>query len=160
MRKIAIYPGTFDPMTNGHIDIIQRAAKIFEHVIIAIAENPNKKPLLSVEKRIELGEEIFKTTPNISIQGFSGLLITFAQKNHAQLIIRGLRAVADFEYEFQLARMNKDLAPELETIFMTPNEKYAFVSSTLVREIAKLDGDVGKFVPPCVVNALTHVFKA
>ena len=127
MRKIAIYPGTFDPMTNGHIDIIQRAAKIFEHVIIAIAENPNKKPLLSVEKRIELGEEIFKTTPNISIQGFSGLLITFAQKNHAQLIIRGLRAVADFEYEFQLARMNKDLAPELETIFMTPNEKYAFV---------------------------------
>ena len=159
MKKIAIYPGTFDPITNGHIDIIQRAADLFDEVIVAIAENKNKKPMLNLAQRVALGNEIFATQQNVHIQGFSGLLVNFVRENNAHVIIRGLRAVADFEYEFQLARMNKDLAPEIETIFMTPSEKYAFVSSTLVREIARLGGDVSKFVQPCVSVYLQQALK-
>lgn len=159
MTTIAIYPGTFDPITNGHIDIIKRAAVIFDRVIIAIAENKNKRPLLSLSQRIQLGQEIFKDDSNISVEGFSTLLIDFTRQKKASVIIRGLRAVADFEYEFQLARMNKDLAPEIETIFMPPSEKYAFVSSSLIREIATLGGDVGKFVHPCVEIMLKDVVR-
>lgn len=157
MKKIAIYPGTFDPMTNGHIDIIKRAALLFDHVVIAIAENKQKKPLLSLEQRIQLADIIFQGQENISVAGFSGLLVNFAASQNANIIIRGLRAVADFEFEFQLARMNKDLSPNIETIFMTPHEKYAFVSSTLVREIALLGGDVSKFVVPEVTKVLEQV---
>jgi len=157
MKKIAIYPGTFDPITNGHIDIIKRASQLFDHVVVAIAENAQKKPLLSLKQRIELAEVIFEKFENVSVEGFSGLLVDFAASQKASIIIRGLRAVADFEYEFQLARMNKDLAPNIETIFMTPHEKYAFVSSTLVREIALLGGDVSKFVVPEVSKVLQSV---
>lgn len=154
MKNIAIYPGTFDPMTNGHIDVIARAGRLFDKVIVAIAENQQKSPLLPLKIRIELAQKIFKDQSNIQVEGFQGLLVNFAASQGANVIIRGLRAVADFEYEFQLARMNKDMAPTLETIFMTPSEKYAFVSSTLIREIVRLGGDVSKFVPPLVEQQL------
>jgi pantetheine-phosphate adenylyltransferase len=149
-----IYPGTFDPITNGHLDLAQRAARLFEKVIIAVAKNPSKTPLFDLSKRIELASAALKTLSNVEVTGFEGLLIDCAKTHQAHVILRGLRAVSDFEYEFQLASMNRNMMPELETLFLTPAEQYSFISANLVREIAKLGGDVAQFVPPIVAQAL------
>lgn len=154
MRCKAIYPGTFDPITNGHIDIIKRASALFPELIVAVASNAVKRPFLPLNIRIELIKEALIELPNIKILGFDNLLIHFAHEQQAQIIIRGLRAVADFEYEFQLAGMNRKLSTHVETLFLTPSEDSMFISSTLVREIALLGGDISRFVPPVVVNAL------
>lgn len=149
-----VYPGTFDPITNGHTDLIDRASRIFDSVIIAIAANPHKKPRFSLEKRIELTKTVLKKYTNVEVKGFSSLLTEFAKSESANLILRGIRAVSDFEYEFQLAGMNRKLASTIETIFLTPGEQFSYISSTLVREIAELGGDVSQFVHPAVVEAL------
>lgn len=154
MKQKAIYPGTFDPVTNGHIDIINRAAKIFPELIIAVAANENKRPFFSLEKRIKLLNEVVGTLPGVQIIGFNCLLIDFVLEQKASIILRGLRAVSDFEYEFQLAGMNRKLSKEVETLFLTPSENLMFLSSTLVREIASFNGDVTQFVPSCVVKEL------
>lgn len=154
MANIVIYPGTFDPITNGHTDLIERASKLFDKIIIAIAANPKKQPEFSLAKRIELAEKVLECLPNVKVEGFSNLLTSFAKKNKANLLLRGLRAVSDFEYEFQLASMNRKLSPEIETIFLTPAEQYSYVSSTLIKEIAALGGDVSQFVHPIVLEAL------
>lgn len=159
MNNTAIYPGTFDPITNGHIDIIERAAKLFNHVIIAIAENAYKSPRFLLEQRVELAKVVLKHLSNVEICGFNSLLVKFAQERGATVILRGLRAVSDFEYEFQLASMNRRIAPNIETVFLTPAENYAYISSTLVREIASLGGDVSQFVHPKVVQALLKLKK-
>lgn len=153
----AIYPGTFDPVTNGHIDIIKRAIKLFPKLIIAVASNSAKKPFLPLDVRIELVKEAVKDFPGIEILGFNNLLMQFVHEQKASVILRGLRAVTDFEYEFQLAGMNRKLSKEVETIFLTPSEEYMFISSTLVREIASLGGDISGFVPKAVVNALNKI---
>jgi len=157
MKPKAIYPGTFDPVTNGHIDIITRAAKLFPEVVVAVASNSAKQPFFSLEKRIELVREVIGDLPGVSVIGFNTLLIHFVREQNAGVILRGLRAVSDFEYEFQLAGMNRKLAKHVETLFLTPSENYMFISSTLVREIAALDGDVSGFVPPAVVRALKEI---
>jgi pantetheine-phosphate adenylyltransferase len=143
---VAVYPGTFDPITHGHTDLVTRAARVFDKVIVAIAESPHKTPFFTLEKRIELARTQLSGISNIEIVGFSSLLIDFVQENGAAVIVRGLRAVSDFEYEFQLASMNRNLCEEIETMFLTPDEKYGFISSTLVREVARLGGDVSQFV--------------
>jgi len=153
-RQKAVYPGTFDPITNGHIDIIQRAANIFPEVIIAVASNPGKKPFFPLALRIKLIEEAVKDIPGVQVTGFENLLIDFVQEQQANIILRGLRAASDFEYEFQLAGMNRKLSKNIETLFLTPSEHLMFISSTLVREIAALKGDVSQFVPPGVIRAL------
>jgi len=142
----ALYPGTFDPITHGHTDLVSRAARVFDHVIVAIAESPHKTPFFSLEKRIELAASQLNHLDNIEIVGFSNLLVDFVQEKGASVIVRGLRAVSDFEYEFQLASMNRRLCEEVETMFLTPDEKFGFISSTLVREVARLGGDVSQFV--------------
>jgi pantetheine-phosphate adenylyltransferase len=152
--QIAVYPGTFDPITNGHTDLVERAAKRFEQVIVAIHHNTPKMPAFGWEERIELASRVLGGQKNVLVEGFDGLLVEFARARKAGVILRGLRAVSDFEYEFQLASMNRQLAPEIETLFMTPDEHYAYVSSSLVREIAALGGDVTHFVHPEVVAAL------
>lgn len=154
MSKTVIYPGTFDPITYGHMDLIKRVSKIFDKVIVAVAVNTRKSPAFSLEQRIELAKIVLKNLPQVEVCGFEGLLIDFAKQKEADVIVRGLRAVADFEYEFQLAGMNHRLAPEIETIFMAPSENYAFLSATMVREIAELGGDVAEFVDPVVKSAL------
>lgn len=154
MYKKAIYPGTFDPVTNGHIDLIQRAAKIFPQLVVAVASNSAKSPFLPLHTRIALLEEALIDTPEVQVLGFDTLLIDFVASQNANVLIRGLRAVSDFEYEFQLACMNRKLAKDIETVFLTPSEHLMFISSTLVREIASLNGDISQFVPPCVVTAL------
>lgn len=154
MKHKAIYPGTFDPITNGHIDIISRAAKIFPEIVIAVASNNIKNPYLSLPKRIELIQEAVGNLPGVSVMGFDTLLIDFAKKQKAGIILRGLRAVNDFEYEFQLAGMNRKLAKEIETVFLTPSEDLMFISSTLVREISSFGGDVSQFVTDAVAKAL------
>ena len=154
MKQKAIYPGTFDPVTNGHVDIINRAAKIFPELVVAVASNKSKKPYLSLENRIQLLEEVVGHLPGVSVLGFDTLLIDFVLEQKAGIILRGLRAVSDFEYEFQLAGMNRKLSKKVETLFLTPSENLMFISSTLVREIAVLNGDVSQFVPPGVVKAL------
>lgn len=159
MNNTVIYPGTFDPVTNGHIDLIQRATRLFDRVIVAIAANPNKTPLFSLEERVSLTADVLKKYPNVQVQGFDSLLANYARKVGATIILRGLRAVSDFEFEFQLAGMNRKIAPDLETLFLTPAEQYAYISSTLVKEIAKLKGDVSDFVDPLVFQALTEKFK-
>ncbi len=151
--QIAVYPGTFDPITNGHTDLIERAVRRFDRVIVAIHENSDKQPALGWKERIELAQ-LLKNQDNVVVEGFDGLLVEFARQQGAGVILRGLRAVSDFEYEFQLASMNRQLAPEIETLFMTPDEHYAYVSSSLVREIAALGGDVTPFVHAEVVAAL------
>lgn len=151
---IAVYAGTFDPLTRGHEDIARRAAKIFDRVVLAIAASEKKKPIFPLEERIEIAQEVLADLPNLEVKGFSNLLMQFARQEHAQVVIRGVRAVSDFDYEFQLAGMNRDLYPEIETVFMTPGEQYMFISATLVREIAAFGGDVTKFVPPAVVGRL------
>lgn len=147
---IAVYPGTFDPLTRGHEDIVRRAAKIFGHLIVGVADSRSKKPFFSQDERITIAREVLGQYPNVEVAGFSGLLSDFVRKQNASVIIRGLRAVADFEYEFQMAGMNRYLLPDVETIFMTPTDQYQFISGTLVREIALFGGDVGKFVFPSV----------
>ena len=154
MNITAIYPGTFDPITHGHSDLIQRAARLFDHVIVAIAANPAKKPFFPLEKRIALARVVLKEFGNVEVCGFDTLLAHYAGARNAQVIVRGLRAVSDFEYEFQLASMNRRLAPKVETLFLTPAEQYAYISSSLVREIAALGGDVSAFVHEEVKTAL------
>ncbi|EKM96113.1 MULTISPECIES: pantetheine-phosphate adenylyltransferase [Stutzerimonas stutzeri group] len=153
-----LYPGTFDPITMGHADLVERASRLFDHVIIAVAANPKKNPLFPLEQRVELAREVTKHLPNVEVMGFSTLLAHFVREQNANVLLRGLRAVSDFEYEFQLANMNRQLAPEVESLFLTPSEKYSYISSTLVREIASLEGDVSKFVHPAVMDALKARF--
>lgn len=154
MKKKAIYPGTFDPVTNGHVDIISRAANIFPELVVAVASNKAKKPYLDLETRIRLLEEAVGHLPGVQVLGFDVLLIDFVLAQKADIILRGLRAVSDFEYEFQLAGMNRKLSKQIETLFLTPSENLMFISSTLVREIAALNGDVSQFVPGCVAKEL------
>jgi len=145
-----VYPGSFDPITSGHEDIARRAAGLFSEVIIAIAQNPSKKPFFALEERVELASSVLQDCPNIRVMGFSGLLMEFVQQQGAHAVVRGLRAASDFEYEFQLAGMNRKLFPQVETLFLTPAEQYMFISASLVREIATLGGDVSQFVSPLI----------
>jgi pantetheine-phosphate adenylyltransferase len=154
MEKIAIYPGTFDPVTKGHIDICERATKMFDHVVIGVADSLAKQPFFDTDERTEMLEVVFANNPKISIRPFSGLLIDFARECESKIIIRGLRAISDFEYEVQLAGMNRSLAHEIETVFLTAAQHYAFVSSSLVREIARLEGDVSGFLHPLILQKL------
>ena len=154
MTTIAVYPGTFDPITNGHSDLVIRATRMFDRVILAIADHPEKSPLFSLDERIAMAESVLDNNTKIEVVGFSGLLIDFAEQMDAKIILRGLRAVSDFEYEFQLASMNRRLNREIETIFLTPSESHTFVSASLVKEIAKYQGNVRQFVHEDVFNAL------
>ncbi|NKF52045.1 pantetheine-phosphate adenylyltransferase [Shewanella sp. WXL01] len=156
MHRRAIYPGTFDPVTNGHADLIERAANLFEHVIIGIAANPTKQPRFSLERRVELLQQVTAHLDNVEVVGFSGLLVDFAKQQNASVLVRGLRAVSDFEYEFQLANMNRRLSPQLESVFLTPAEENSFISSSLVKEVALHGGDVSQFVHPIVAAALNE----
>ncbi|MEJ8567231.1 pantetheine-phosphate adenylyltransferase [Elongatibacter sediminis] len=157
-HKSAVYPGTFDPITKGHTDLVTRAARVFERVVVAIAESPHKAPMFALDERIALAREELSDVGNVEVVGFSNLLVEFVQQCGAGVIVRGLRAVSDFEYEFQLASMNRHLAPEVETLFMTPDERYGFISSSLVKEIARLNGDVSEFVGARVRQALGQRF--
>lgn len=148
-----IYPGTFDPMTNGHIDLVARAAKMFDEVVVAIAAGHHKKPIFSLDERVELAKGCLQHLERVEFLTFDGLLVNFAKQQQATAVLRGLRAISDFEYEFQLANMNRTLDSQFETVFLTPSEQYSFISSTMVREIARLYGDVSKFVPQHVVEA-------
>ncbi|WP_318510467.1 pantetheine-phosphate adenylyltransferase [Photobacterium leiognathi] len=159
MTTRVIYPGTFDPITNGHLDLIERAAAMFDHVIVGVAFNPSKKPLFDLNERVELAGKITQHLDNVEIVGFSGLLVDFAKEHNANILVRGLRAVSDFEYEFQLANMNRRLMPELETVFLTPAEENSFISSTIVKEVALHKGDVSQFVAPLVKEKLSQKFK-
>ena len=159
MSITAVYPGTFDPITNGHFDLIERAARFYDRLVIAVADNQNKKSLFTLEQRVELAKKVTENLPNVEVIGFSGLLVDFVKQINGHVLLRGLRAVSDFEYEFQLASMNRKLAPEIETMFMTPAEQYSFISSSLVREISRLGGDVSDFVNPVVSKSLQNVHK-
>jgi pantetheine-phosphate adenylyltransferase len=152
--RIAIYPGTFDPMTMGHVDLVNRAAPLFDRLVVGIAHNPAKGPFFGLEERIEMAREALADLPNVEVLGFDTLLAHFVRRIGASVILRGLRAVSDFEYEFQLASMNRHLIPEAETMFLTPAEQFSFISSSLVREVARLGGDVSGFVPPPVLRRL------
>lgn len=159
MKNIAIYPGTFDPITNGHLDLIARAARVYSEVIVAVAENKNKTPLFSLAERVALATTTTHDFSNVRVIGFDNLLVECAKQQGANVILRGLRAVSDFEFEFQLAGMNRRLSPELETMFLTPAEQYEFISSSMIREIARLKGDVGIFVPEIVHQQLKAKFS-
>ena len=152
--RIAVYPGTFDPVTNGHIDLVSRAAPLFEKVVVGVAQSPSKGPTLPLELRVELARQALAGHANVEVVGFDTLLAHFVRSVHAGVLLRGLRAVSDFEYEFQMASMNRHLIPEVETLFLTPAEEFGFISSSLVREISRLGGDVSAFVPPAVAAAL------
>ena len=160
MHNKAIYPGTFDPITNGHADLIERAANMFSQVIVGIAANPSKKPLFSLDERVELIKQVTAHLPNVEVIGFRGLLADFADQQGATVLIRGLRAVSDFEYEFQLANMNRRLNPNLESVFLTPSEENSFISSTLVKEVALHRGNVDQFCHPAVQLALAAKLQA
>jgi len=157
--RTAVYPGTFDPVTNGHIDLIDRAAPLFERLVIGIAESPGKGPTLPLELRVRLVREAVAHHPHVEVRGFDSLLAHFVQDVSGGVLLRGLRAVSDFEYEFQLASMNRHLIPEVETLFLTPAEQYGFISSSLVREISRLGGDISGFVPSAVATALHEHWK-
>jgi len=157
---LIIYPGTFDPITHGHTDLVERASRLFDKVVVSIARSEKKKPLFSLDERIELARIALKKLDNVEVVGFDYLMVHFAQDIKADAVLRGLRAVSDFEYEFQLANMNRALKPDTETIFMTPAEKHSFISSSLVREIASLKGDISSFVHPAVADALREKFSA
>lgn len=157
MRTV-LYPGTFDPITNGHIDLVERACRLFDNVIVAVAASTRKNPLFSLEQRVQLAQQTLSHLPNVKVVGFDILLVEFVKQQKAQAVLRGLRAVSDFEYEFQLANMNRALAPDMESIFLTPAEQLSFISSSIVREIAMLGGDVSKFVAPVVEAALRERF--
>ena len=154
MKRSAVYPGTFDPITNGHMDLVRRAASLFDRVVVAIAANAGKTPLLPLEMRVELARKVLGELPNVEVTGYAELTVEFARKHKTSVIIRGLRAVSDFEFEFQLANMNRHLARDIETVFLTPQEQFTFISSSLVREIAILGGDVHEFVHPVVEGEL------
>ena len=159
MKTRAVYPGTFDPFTRGHEDIVRRAAGIFEHVVVAIAANPNKTPTFDIEQRVILARGVLADLKNIEVVGYSGLTVEFARSNHISVVVRGLRAVSDFEFEFQLANMGRHLEPDVETMFMVPKEQFTFISSTLVREIAMLGGNISHFVHPLVEAAFKRRLK-
>lgn len=159
MTRTAIYPGTFDPVTRGHIDICKRALKMFDHVVIGVADSLAKEPFFDIDERRDMLETVFADNDRISVRPFSCLLIDFARECNAEVIIRGLRAISDFEYEVQLAGMNRSLANEIETVFLTAAQRFAFVSSSLVREIARLDGDVSEFLHPLVLQRLTDKLR-
>jgi pantetheine-phosphate adenylyltransferase len=152
--KIAVYPGTFDPITNGHADLVLRATRLFDRVIVGVAKDTGKTPVCGLDERLELARVALADVPAVEVVPFEGLLVEFCKHHNAGIVVRGLRAVSDFEFEFQLANMNRRLAPEIETIFMTPGEQYSFISSSLVREIARLGGDVSEFVHPEVQRLL------
>ncbi|HOJ26257.1 MAG TPA: pantetheine-phosphate adenylyltransferase [Candidatus Saccharicenans sp.] len=156
MERKAIYPGSFDPITNGHVDIIQRGKKIFDSIIVGVLDNPKKTPFFSTEERVELIEQVFANDRAVEVKSFSGLLVDFAHQNKVNIVIRGLRAISDFEYEFQMALMNRKLAGDIETLFMMPSLKYSFLSSNLVREAFQLGGCVKGLVPPLVEEALKN----
>ena len=153
-NRHALYPGTFDPITSGHEDLVRRAAAIFERVVLAIAASPNKAPLFDIDERVALAREVLADVPNLEVVGYTGLTVEFAREHGIGVIVRGLRAVADFEFEFQLANMGRHLVADVETVYLTPKEQYAFISSSLVREVATLGGDVSPFVSPAVKAAL------
>jgi len=150
----AMYPGTFDPITLGHEDLVRRACRLFDKVVVAIAANPGKEPMFSIEERVALAESVLGEFDNVEVSGYEGLTVDFAKANDLQVIVRGLRAISDFEYEFQLANMNRHLTADVETAFLTPTEKYTYISSSLVREIASMGGDISEFVSPKVRDAL------
>jgi len=154
MKHIAVYPGTFDPITNGHSDLCERAARLFDEVVLAVAVDTGKQTFFDLQTRLDLANDVFKDMPGVIVEPFDGLLVDFAKQRGAQVILRGLRAVSDFEYEFQLAGMNRSLNRDIETMFLTPAEQYVFLSSSLVREVAMLGGDVSRFVHPLVATAL------
>jgi len=156
----AIYPGSFDPITNGHLDVLSRAARLFDEVIMAVAINQSKQVLFSVEERVELLKTACQHLPNVRVASFNGLLVDFARQSEAKAVIRGLRAVSDFEFEFQMALMNRSLEPELEALFLMPSEEYSYISSRMVKEVARLGGEVSRFVPKCVEDALKARFAA
>ncbi len=156
----AVYPGTFNPLTRGHEDLVRRAMKLFDRVVVAIAASPGKSPLFSLEERVELAEAVLSEIPGVSVTGYDGLTVDFARAHGLGVIIRGLRAISDFEYEFQLATMNRHLTDQVETVFLTPTEHFTFISSSLVREVAELGGDVSAFVHPQVAVALGKKFGA
>ncbi len=154
MEAIAVYPGTFDPITNGHTDLVRRAARLFDQIVLGVAANPSKRPFFNLEERMALARTALKEINNVKVCGFACLLVDFAREHRARAVLRGLRAVSDFEYEFQMAGMNRKLDPNLESLFLTPAEEYAYLSANLVREVAALGGDVSAFVCPAVANAL------
>lgn len=159
MHTRAIYPGTFDPITNGHKDLIERAARMFNTLVVCVAASPSKQPMFSLEQRVKMVKQVTAHLDNVEVRGFKGLLVNFAKEQQAGILVRGLRAVSDFEYEFQLANMNRRLSPDLESVFLTPSEENAFISSTLVKEVALHNGDVAQFCHPDVVKALLTATK-
>lgn len=161
MEHKAVYPGTFDPITRGHEDIVRRASKLFEEVIVAVADSPGKKqPFFTTQERVAMASNVLADCANVRVIGFTGLLMRFVRDQGARVVLRGLRAASDFEYEFQLAGMNRSLFPEMETVFLTPADKYMFISASLVREIALLDGDVSQFVSPLIQTQLQHKIQS
>jgi pantetheine-phosphate adenylyltransferase len=159
-KKIAIYPGTFDPFTYGHLDIVERAIKIFDEIIVTIALNTKKQPFFTVEERISFIDDAIQTIPHVKADCFEGLLVDFARKKNAVAIIRGLRAISDFEYEFQMALMNHRLEPGISTVFLMPNEKYTYLNSTIVKEVVEFGGNIDNLVPPLVARKLMEKFKS
>jgi pantetheine-phosphate adenylyltransferase len=156
--KGAMYPGTFDPVTNGHYDLVRRAAAIFDRVVVAVAANPGKAPLFTIDERVDLARTVLADIPNVEVTGYSGLTVDFAQQHGLKVVVRGLRAVSDFEFEFQLATMSRHLSDQVDYVFLTPTEQFNFISSTLIREIASFNGDVSQFVHPIVKDALAKAW--
>lgn len=159
MKQVAVYPGTFDPITNAHIDLVQRGLRFYDKIILAIAHNPEKGPLFTIQERIKMAKDALKHVPGVMVEDFDGLLVNYCNKRNAKMIIRGLRAVSDFEYEFQMALMNRRLASDIETIFMMPSEEYSYLSSRLVKEIVHLGGSVKGLVPPQIEIELNKKYK-